>query len=65
MTAQFFGERIKRNEDPRLLTGQALFVNVEVAASGIFIVLQFKRETVHQRAIRTGFLSSLASSADE
>ncbi len=24
---QFFGERIKRNEDPRLLTGQALFVD--------------------------------------
>ncbi len=28
MTAtQFFGERIKRNEDPRLLTGQALFTD--------------------------------------
>ena len=24
---QFFGERIKRNEDPRLLTGQALFTD--------------------------------------
>src|SRR5690554_4151008 len=24
---QFFGERIKRNEDPRLLTGRALFVD--------------------------------------
>lgn len=27
MTTQFFGERIRRNEDPRLLTGQALFVD--------------------------------------
>ncbi len=27
MTTQFFGERIKRNEDPRLLTGRALFVD--------------------------------------
>ncbi|HLF89347.1 MAG TPA: xanthine dehydrogenase family protein molybdopterin-binding subunit, partial [Anaerolineales bacterium] len=27
MTTQFFGQRIKRNEDPRLLTGQALFVD--------------------------------------
>jgi carbon-monoxide dehydrogenase large subunit len=27
MTNQFFGERIRRNEDPRLLTGQALFVD--------------------------------------
>jgi len=27
MTTRFFGERIKRNEDPRLLTGRALFVD--------------------------------------
>lgn len=27
MTTQFFGQRIKRNEDPRLLTGRALFVD--------------------------------------
>ena len=27
MTTRFFGQRIKRNEDPRLLTGQALFVD--------------------------------------
>ncbi|MDH5606497.1 MAG: xanthine dehydrogenase family protein molybdopterin-binding subunit, partial [Anaerolineae bacterium] len=27
MTTKFFGKRIKRNEDPRLLTGQALFVD--------------------------------------
>ena len=27
MSTQFFGQRIKRNEDPRLLTGQALFVD--------------------------------------
>jgi CO/xanthine dehydrogenase Mo-binding subunit len=27
MTPKFSGERIKRNEDPRLLTGQALFVD--------------------------------------
>ncbi|GMQ77542.1 MAG: molybdopterin-dependent oxidoreductase [Anaerolineae bacterium] len=27
MSTQFFGERIKRNEDPRLLTGRALFVD--------------------------------------
>ena len=26
MTTHYFGKRIKRNEDPRLLTGQALFV---------------------------------------
>src|SRR5688572_13420570 len=27
MTTRYFGERIKRNEDPRLLTGQALYVD--------------------------------------
>ncbi|MFN2188166.1 MAG: molybdopterin cofactor-binding domain-containing protein, partial [Candidatus Promineifilaceae bacterium] len=27
MATKFFGERIKRNEDPRLLTGRALFVD--------------------------------------
>jgi carbon-monoxide dehydrogenase large subunit len=27
MATQYFGERIKRNEDPRLLTGRALFVD--------------------------------------
>src|SRR3970040_1950883 len=27
MTTRYFGERIKRNEDPRLLTGQGLYVD--------------------------------------
>jgi CO/xanthine dehydrogenase Mo-binding subunit len=27
MATRFFGERIKRNEDPRLLAGNALFVD--------------------------------------
>jgi aerobic carbon-monoxide dehydrogenase large subunit len=27
MTTRYFGERIRRNEDPRLLTGQALYVD--------------------------------------
>ncbi|MFQ5399642.1 MAG: molybdopterin cofactor-binding domain-containing protein [Anaerolineae bacterium] len=40
MTTQFFGERIKRNEDPRLLTGQALFtddVNLPQMAHAAFV----------------------------
>ena len=28
MTTPYFGERITRNEDPRLLSGRALFVNL-------------------------------------
>src|SRR5918996_712680 len=28
MATRYFGERIKRNEDPRLLTGQGLYVDV-------------------------------------
>jgi CO/xanthine dehydrogenase Mo-binding subunit len=27
MTTRYFGERIKRNEDPRLLMGQGLYVD--------------------------------------
>ncbi len=27
MTTRYFGQRLTRNEDPRLLTGQALFVD--------------------------------------
>ncbi len=27
MTTRYLGERIKRNEDPRLLTGQGLYVD--------------------------------------
>ena len=27
MATRYFGERIKRNEDPRLLTGQGLYVD--------------------------------------
>ena len=35
MATRYFGERIKRNEDPRLLTGQALFVDdVELPGMG-------------------------------
>jgi carbon-monoxide dehydrogenase large subunit len=35
MTTRYFGERIKRNEDPRLLTGRALFVDdVDLPGTG-------------------------------
>jgi len=41
VTTKYFGQRIKRNEDPRLLTGQALFVD-DVDLPGMLHVA-FKR----------------------
>ena len=35
MTIKNVGQRIKRNEDPRLLTGQALFVDDIVAGAAV------------------------------
>lgn len=48
MTTQFFGERIKRNEDPRLLTGQALFVD-DVHLSGMLHVAFVRSPYAHAR----------------
>lgn len=46
MTTQFFGERIKRNEDPRLLTGRALFVD-DVQLPGMLHVAFFRSPYAH------------------
>jgi len=46
---QFFGERIKRNEDPRLLTGQALFtddVNLPGMAHVAFVRSPYARARI-------------------
>jgi aerobic carbon-monoxide dehydrogenase large subunit len=48
MTTQFFGQRIKRNEDPRLLTGQALFVD-DVHLSGMLHVAFVRSPYAHAR----------------
>ena len=48
MTTKFFGQRIKRNEDPRLLTGQALFVD-DVQLAGMAHVAFYRSPYAHAR----------------
>lgn len=47
---QFFGERIKRNEDPRLLTGQALFTD-DVQLPGMVHAAFLRSPHAHARIL--------------
>jgi CO/xanthine dehydrogenase Mo-binding subunit len=48
MATKFFGKRIKRNEDPRLLTGQALFVD-DVNLPGMLHAAYYRSPYAHAR----------------
>ena len=48
MATKFFGKRIKRNEDPRLLTGNALFVD-DVNLPGMLHVAFYRSPYAHAR----------------
>lgn len=48
MATRFFGKRIKRNEDPRLLTGQALFTD-DVNLPGMLHVAYYRSPYAHAR----------------
>ena len=48
MTTRYFGQPIKRNEDPRLLTGQALFVD-DVHLPGMLHVAVLRSDLAHAR----------------
>ncbi|RMF67350.1 MAG: xanthine dehydrogenase family protein molybdopterin-binding subunit [Calditrichaeota bacterium] len=48
MATRFFGQPIKRNEDPRLLTGQALFVD-DVHLPGLLHVAFLRSDHAHAR----------------
>ena len=48
MTTRYFGQPIKRNEDPRLLTGQALFVD-DVHLPGMLHVAFLRSDLAHAR----------------
>lgn len=48
MTTRYFGEPIKRNEDQRLLTGQALFVD-DVELPGLLHVALLRSQLAHAR----------------
>ncbi len=51
MTTKYVGQRIKRNEDPRLLTGQALFVD-DVQIPGMLHAAFFRSDYAHARVKR-------------
>src|SRR5574338_372698 len=48
MAARYFGERIKRNEDPRLLTGQGLYVD-DVDLPGMLHAAFVRRPYAHAK----------------
>ena len=48
MTTRYFGQPIKRNEDPRLLTGRALFVD-DVHLLGMLHVAFLRSDLAHAR----------------
>ncbi|HEX9596279.1 MAG TPA: xanthine dehydrogenase family protein molybdopterin-binding subunit, partial [Anaerolineales bacterium] len=48
MATRYFGERIKRNEDPRLLTGRALFVD-DVSLPGMAHIAFVRSPYAHAR----------------
>src|SRR3972149_11117730 len=58
MTTRTFGEPIKRNEDPRLLTGQALFVD-DVHLPGMLHVAFLRSPYAHARIRRIDITAAL------
>ena len=50
MTKKFIGERIRRNEDPRLLTGQALFVD-DIEIPGMLHAAFMRSDYAHARIL--------------
>ena len=51
MTTRYFGAPIKRNEDARLLTGQALFVD-DVELPGLLHAAFLRSQVAHARIVR-------------
>ncbi len=51
MTTRYFGERIKRNEDPRLLTGRGTFVD-DVKLPGLVYAAVLRSPHAHARLLR-------------
>ncbi|GAB4147415.1 MAG: molybdopterin-dependent oxidoreductase [Candidatus Promineifilaceae bacterium] len=59
MATQFLGERIRRNEDPRLLMGQALFVD-DVQLAGMAHVAFVRSPYAHARILSIDTAAALA-----
>jgi carbon-monoxide dehydrogenase large subunit len=58
MTTRYFGQRIKRNEDPRLLTGQALYVD-DVDLPGMLHAAFVRSPYAHARIKRINVAPAL------
>jgi CO/xanthine dehydrogenase Mo-binding subunit len=48
MTTRYFGERITRNEDPRLLTGRAVFID-DIDLPGMLHIALLRSPVAHAR----------------
>ncbi len=59
MTTKFFGAPVKRNEDRRLLTGQALFVD-DVELPGMLHIAFLRSQVAHARIKRIDVSKALA-----
>lgn len=59
MATQYFGERIRRNEDPRLLTGTALFVD-DVHLPGMAHAAFLRSPYAHARITRVDTAAALS-----
>jgi carbon-monoxide dehydrogenase large subunit len=60
MATRYFGERIKRNEDPRLLTGQGLYVD-DVDLPHMLHAAFLRSPYAHARILRVDISDALAS----
>lgn len=58
MATQYFGERIKRNEDPRLISGRALFVD-DVHLPGMLHAAFLRSPYAHARIKRVNLTKAL------
>lgn len=59
MSTRYFGQRIKRNEDPRLLTGQALYVD-DVDLPDMLHAAFVRSPYAHARILRIDVAAALA-----
>ncbi|MGQ0601249.1 MAG: xanthine dehydrogenase family protein molybdopterin-binding subunit, partial [Anaerolineales bacterium] len=59
MTTRYFGSPIKRNEDPKLLTGQALFVD-DVELPGMLHATFLRSPYAHARIVRIDVIRARA-----
>src|ERR1700738_2441238 len=58
MTTRYFGEPVKRNEDRRLLTGQALFID-DIELPGMLHVAFLRSQVAHARILKIDYSKAL------